>query len=58
MRTVLEGHYSEETAEEADGIAHGGEQLMWFGEAEEGLEVWWQLRIQPPSRPGLPCVPP
>lgn len=39
VRTVLEGHYSEETAEEADGIAHGGEELVWFGEVEEGLEV-------------------
>lgn len=39
VRTVLEGHYSEETVEEADGIAQGGELLVWFDEVEEGLEV-------------------
>lgn len=39
MKTALEGRYSEEMVEEADGIAQGGELLVWFDEAEEGLEV-------------------
>lgn len=37
---VSEGHYSEEMAEEADGIVQGGDELLvLFDEVEEGLEA-------------------
>lgn len=39
-RPVSEGHYSEEMAEEADGIVQGGDELLvLFDEVEEGLEA-------------------
>lgn len=37
---MSEGRYSEEMAEEAVGIVHGGDELLvWFDEVEEGLEA-------------------